>query len=85
MGIDKLLEKLTTYLERGESEDASIRCDQVNVLLEKLEKKEDKLRNKVDKEKSKSKKKKLKLELRIVAMERKKSIKRRDELKDKCK
>jgi hypothetical protein len=85
MGVEKLLEKLQKYLDKGEKREIAVRCDRIDSLLDKLGKKEKKLKKKLASEKDKSKRKQLKLELRIVSMERKKGNKRRKELKEKCK
>ena len=84
MGVNKLLKKLQKHLDKGEKDKAKLRCDRVDSLLEKLQKKEKHLKKKLASEKNKSKRKKLDLELRIVSMEIKKGSKRRKELDDKC-
>ncbi len=85
MGAKNLLEKLHKYLDRGESNKDAVRCDQIDIILDKLEKKEQKLRKKLDAEKDKSKQRELSMEMRIISLQRKKGSKRRKELKDKCK
>lgn len=85
MGAKELLEKLHKHLDKGESKKDAIRCDQIDIILDKLEKKEQKLKKKLDGEKDKSKKKQLNIEIRIISLQRKKGMKRRQELKDKCK
>ena len=84
MGAKKLLEKLKKYLAKGEQKGAAVRCEQIDTILEKLGKKEQKLEKKLEKEKNKGQRKKLEMELRIISLQRKKGIKRRKELKDKC-
>ncbi len=80
-----LLKKLTKYLDKGENKKAAIRCDQIDIILEKLGKKERRLRKKLAREKDKLKRKRLNMEVRIISLQRKKGIKRRKELKDRCK
>lgn len=85
MGVEKLLEKLKKHLDKGEKNKTAVRCEQVDSILEKLSKKEHKLKEKLAGEKDKSKRKHISLELRMISRQRKKGIKRRKELKDKCK
>ena len=85
MDVEKLLEKLQKYLDRGKNSRAAIRCEHVDSILDKLGKKEQKLKKKLANEKNKSKRKHLNLELRMISLQRKKGIKRRKELKNKCK
>jgi hypothetical protein len=85
MGVKKLLDKLQKYLNRGQKKKDAIRCDQIDLILERLETKEHKLRRKLDSEKDKGKWKKLDMEVRIISLQRKKGIKRRKELEDRCK
>ena len=85
MGVKKLLEKLHRYLDKGEAGKDAVRCEQIDLILDKLEKKELKLRGKLDAEKDKGKRKQLNMEVRIISLQRKKGIKRRKELKEKCK
>lgn len=84
MGVKKLLDKLNRYLSNGDTQKA-IRCDEIDTILVKLSKKEQRLRKKLDKEKNKSKRKKLGMEVRIVSLQLKKGKKRREELSDRCK
>ncbi len=85
MDINKLLEKLRKYLDKGEKNRAAVRCEQIDSILEKLDKKEQRLRKNLDNEKNKSKRKQMSMEVRILSLQRKKGIKRRKELKSKCK
>ena len=85
MGVKTLLEKLTKYLEKGENKQSSIRCEQIDIILEKLAKKEQRLRKKLADEKDKGKHKQLNIEVRIISLQRKKGIKRRKELQAMCK
>ncbi len=85
MGAKKLLEKLQKYLLTGEKRTNSARCEQIDLILNKLEKKEHKLRKKLDSEKDKGQRKRLGMELRILSLQRKKGKKRRKELEKKCK
>lgn len=85
MGAKKLLDKLNKYLDKGESRTDAVRCEQIDLILEKLEKKERKLKSKLESEKDKSTRKQLEMEVRIIALQRKKGSKRRKELQEKCK
>ena len=85
MGAKNLLEKLHKYLDKGESKKDAVRCEQIDIILDKLEKKEQKLRKKLDAEKDKNKQRELSMEVRIISLQRKKGSKRRKELKAKCK
>jgi len=85
VGAKKLLEKLHKYLDQGEKRDAAVRCEQIDLILDKLEKKERKLKSKLEAEKDKSTRKQLEMEMRIIALQRKKGSKRRKELQEKCK
>lgn len=85
MGVNKLLEKLHKYLDKGEKNKASVRCDQIDLILDKLQKKERRLKKRLAAEKDKGKRKQLNMEVRIIALQRKKGNKRRKELKNKCK
>ena len=53
--------------------------------MDKLAKKEKKLKSKLGSEKDKDKRKQLEMEMRIIALQRKKGSKRRKELQEKCK
>ncbi len=85
MGVKTLLEKLTKYLDKGENRQATIRCGKIDIILEKLAKKEQRLRKKLAGEKDKGKHKQLNMEVRIISLQRKKGIKRRKELQAMCK
>ena len=85
MGVEKLLERLQKYLAKGEKKGAAIRCERIDSLLDKLGRKEKKLKKKLASEKDKSKRKQLNLELRIISLQRKKGRKRRKELEERCK
>ncbi len=84
MGINKIVEKLKTYLDEGERKKRAD-CDQIVVLLEKLEEKEKKLKKKLDNENNTAKQKKLKTELKIVKVQLRKGVERAKELQAKCK
>ena len=84
MGIEKLLENLNNYLDKGEKKKKA-HCDRIDELLVKLEEKEIKLRQKVEGETNEAKKKRLSTELKIIAVQRKKGVARREELSEKCK
>jgi len=83
VGIKKQLEKLKEYLDRA-ARAKKANCSRIDEILEKLEEKEKKLKKKLDKEKDSAKRKRLKTELKIIAVQRRKGIERREELKDKC-
>ncbi|MFC1388978.1 MAG: hypothetical protein G8D81_17955 [gamma proteobacterium symbiont of Clathrolucina costata] len=61
------------------------KCDRIDELLGQLEKKEQRLKKKLDEEKNSKKYKRLKTDLKIVQAQLKKGTKRRDELSKKCK
>ncbi|MEN8130756.1 MAG: hypothetical protein ABFS45_11290 [Pseudomonadota bacterium] len=84
MGIEKLLESLNDYLNRGEK-DKTVRCDRIDGLLTKLEEKKKTLEKKLNEEKNPSKKKRLNTDIKIVTLQLKKGYKRRKNLKEKCK
>ncbi|MCB1828737.1 MAG: hypothetical protein H6964_11860 [Chromatiaceae bacterium] len=84
MGIEKLLDNLKDYLDKGEKKKKA-HCDRIDELLVKLEEKELKLQQKVSDETNEAKKKRLNTELKIIAVQRKKGIARREELSGKCK
>lgn len=85
MGVEKLLGKLRKYLDKGEKNKAAVRCEQIDFILDKLGKKEQRLKKKLENEKNKNKRKELNMELRIISLQRKKGRKRRKELQAKCK
>ena len=84
MGIEKLLDNLKDYLDKG-SRKKKAHCQRIDTILKKLEEKEKKLKRNLDKEKSAGKRKQLKMELKIINAQRKKGAKRRDDLQNKCK
>jgi len=83
VGIEKLLKDLTDYLDKGERKKKA-HCERIDELLAKLEEKEAKLTKKLEKEKDTVKRKRLKTELKIVAVQRKKGVQRREDLDTKC-
>jgi len=85
MGLDKLIKKLHFNLDKGKKSKNDITCEKIDVLLEKIKKKERKLKAMLLEEEDKTERKHLKLELKIASAERKKGHKRRSELKKKCK
>lgn len=85
MVLGKLIKKLNKHLNKVKKSDDEISCERIDTLLEQIKKKERKLKTSLAEEKDKSERKHLKLELRIVSAERKKGLKRRSELKKKCK
>ena len=84
MEIKKLVKSLTAYLDEGQRK-KRVDCDQIIVLLGKLEEKEKKLKKKLEKENNPAKRKKLKTELKILSVQRRKGEDRAKELKAKCK
>ena len=83
MGLNKLLDNLKDYLDKGENSKKA-HCDRIDELLVKLAEKEAKLQLKVENETNEAKKKRLKTELKIIAVQRKKGAARREELSGKC-
>ena len=84
MGIEKLLDNLKDYLDKG-SRKKKAHCQRIDTILKKLEEKEKKLERNLEKEKNAGKRKQLKMELKIINAQRKKGAKRRDDLQNKCK
>lgn len=84
MGIKKIVRKLQNNLKKGNKKKAQVHCERIDDLLDKLKKKETKLKKMLASEKNKHTRKQLALELKIVSLERKKGAKRRKELADKC-
>jgi len=80
MGIKKLFKNLNEYLDKGNKKKSRITCDRIDHLLEQLKEKEKKLKKRLDKEKNTSKRKRIKTELKVLALQVKKGVKRRDEL-----
>lgn len=74
MGLKKILKQLTNLLEEGKSPDGE-RCDAIQELLKKLEKKQSKLEKEIGKENKASKRKSLKLDLKITKAQLKKGRK----------
>ena len=85
MGVNKILRDLQKNLKKGDKKKALVHCERIDDLLDKLKKKETKLKKKLAIEKNKHKRKQLALELKIVSLELKKGAKRRNELSKKCK
>ena len=79
MGIAKLLKCLHKQLKRSHA-DKIKQCDQLEELLNQLQKKEQALQQKLQKAKNISKRKRLKTDLKIVKLQLKKGRKRLDEL-----
>ncbi len=71
MGLKKILKKLGRLLD-GDDSGINENCEEIRELLEKLEKKKDKLNRNISKEPSNSKRKAMKLELKITLAELKK-------------
>ena len=84
MGIEKLLENLKDYLDKG-TRKKKAHSERIDSILGQLDEKEKKLKKTLDKEKNAGKRKQLKMELKIINAQRKKGAKRRDELQNKCK
>ncbi len=85
MGLNKLIKKLQLNLDKGKKNKNDISCEKIDALLEKIKKKERKLKSMLLEEEDKTERKHIKLELKIASAERKKGFKRRSELKKKCK
>jgi len=83
MGIEKLLDSLKDYLDKGEKKKKA-HCDRIDELLAKLAEKEAKLQQKLENETDELKKKRLSTELKIISVQRKKGAARREELSGKC-
>ncbi len=77
MGLDKLIKKLKSNLDKGKKKKHDIRCEHIDKLLEKIKKKKRKLEAMLAEEKDKSERKHLKLELKIASAEHRKGLKRR--------
>ena len=73
MGFNKLIKGLKKVLSNKGSSNVASR-ERLDSLLDKLEKKEKKLKQKLDKEKIPKKRKELKLQLKIVTAQRKKGV-----------
>jgi hypothetical protein len=84
MGINKILQSLNNYLDKGEKKSRA-KCERIDDLLVQLKEKRDVLKSKLEKEKSAGKRKRLKTDLKIIEVQLKKGAKRRDELAKKCK
>ncbi len=85
MGLDKLIKKLKSNLDKGKKKKNDISCENIDKLLDKIKKKERKLKAMLAEEDDKSERKHLKLELKIASAERRKGLKRRKEIEKKCK
>jgi hypothetical protein len=83
MELGKLLGNLKTYLKEGEKK-KRVQCDRIDDILEKLAEKEKKLQKKLAKEKSASKRRQMSTDLKIIVVQRRKGLARREELKNKC-
>ena len=66
MGLEKLLDNLKSYLDKGSRKDKA-HCDRIDSILEQLHEKKKKLEKKLESEKSHNKRKKLKMELKILS------------------
>jgi hypothetical protein len=84
MGIEKLLDNLKDYLDKG-TKKKHAHCDRIDDLLLKLSEKEKKLQKKIAKEKNPTKRKQMKTDLKVIAVQYKKGMARREELQGKCK
>jgi len=85
MGLDKLIKKLKSTLNKGKKRKHDIRCEHIDKLLEKIKNKKRKLETMLAEEEDKSERKHLKLELKIASVEYRKGLKRRGEINKKCK
>jgi excinuclease UvrABC nuclease subunit len=83
VGIKKQLEQLKDYLDKA-AKAKKADCGRIDKVLAKLEEKEKKLKKKLEREKNAAKRKRLKTELKIIAVQRRKGVERREELKGKC-
>jgi hypothetical protein len=83
MGTKKLLKKLGKYLDNADMDDHE-HCDQLDELLDKIRKKEQKLKSKLEGERDPEERKHLKTELKIVALQLKRGMARREELGKQC-
>jgi rubrerythrin len=83
MGTKKLLKKLGKYLDNADMDERE-HCDQLDELLDKIRKKEEKLKSKLEGESDPEERKHLKTELKIVALQLKRGTARREELGEKC-
>ena len=84
MGLEKLIGNLRDYLDKG-AKKKHAHCDRIDDLLAKLAEKEKKLEKKIEKEKNPAKRKRMKTDLKVIHVQRKKGMERRDELDRKCK
>jgi site-specific recombinase len=84
MGFKKLLDNLKIYLEKG-GRKKHANCERIDYILEKLKEKEKKLQKRLAKEKSTSKRRQMNTELKIISVQRRKGLARRNELGKKCK
>ena len=71
MGISKLINRLQKSISNAGANNGTAR-ERIDCLLDKLEKKEKKLKQKLENEKNPKKRKELKLQLKIVSTQRKK-------------
>ncbi|MBE9561212.1 MAG: hypothetical protein IMF15_10515 [Proteobacteria bacterium] len=85
MGLDKLIKKLQFNLNKGKKSKSDVSCEKIDDLLDKIKKKERKLKTMLAEEDDKTERKHLKLELKIASAERRKGLKHRRELGKRCK
>ncbi len=83
MPLDNLLSKLNNYLDEGKRK-KKVHCERIDDLLEKLKEKQKELEDELEAEDDADKRKRIKAELKILAAQRKKGKKRREELEVKC-
>jgi hypothetical protein len=80
---DKIITKLKELLDSGKKRDQS-RCERIAELLKKLKKQERAAKEKLANEKDITKRKRLLTEIKILHTQRKKGIRRYQELKKEC-
>jgi Skp family chaperone for outer membrane proteins len=80
MGLEKIIKQLKHYLNDSDGKNKAV-CAHIDELLEKLEKKEKKLHEKIEAEDNSDARKKLKTELKVVQLQIKKGHKKRKEIR----
>jgi hypothetical protein len=82
MGTDEIIKSLTSIFEKGKIKKPH--CEELQDLLEELNRKRKKIEARIELESSKKKRKKLKIELKIVNVQLRKGYDKLESLK-KCK
>ncbi len=80
MDLDKLIKKLKSNLDKGKKNKHDISCERIDELLDKIKKKQRKLKSMLAEEDDKTERKHIKLELKIASVEIRKGLKRRKEI-----